>query len=730
MKTLILLLLLATLWKAGPATAQPDPAHRPKIGLVLSGGGARGGAHIGVLRVLEEMRVPVDVVVGTSAGAIVGAAYASGMPVHDIEREAAGLHTALLVHDVERADLSPRQKADQRLKLLGPEVGIGAHGLQLPKGVVAGVALEAVLRRLTVRQRDDAFDRLPIPFRALATDLANAQPVVIDSGSLAGAIRTSMAIPGLVAPVERDGRLLADGGLARNLPVDVARAMGADIIIAVNIGTPLQSREELTSLLRVSEQMVRMLITTNTAQSLRELGSRDILIAPELGDLPTGAFDRLLEAAGAGERAARAMARALAPLQVSPDAYAAYTARREADPVAPGTVDGIRVSGTQRVHPDTVRAAFGLRPGAPFDPARADAGVRRLYAHGDFERVNYFLDRDAGGRQFLHADVTEKSWGQHTLRAGFGLSSDFRGDAQFDLLLAHRMGTINAFGGEWRNLLQTGRTDRLLSELYQPFDLAQRSFGMLEAETVRDPFDLYVDERRVGRYRRIRSSLAAALGLRLGADAELRIGLSRGHARMATETGIVPGSAILPPSDVNGATALLRYDTLDSLRFPRAGQALELRVFKAVGGATPAYTRFDLSAQAAVSRGKHTLRGALTASHLDSTERPPAYELGQLGGFLRLSGYRNGEFVGTEERLARVVYTYRVAGPGLFDGAQVGVSSEFGRIRDILDNPPARATLRSNAVFVGADTLLGPLYFGYGRARHARDAVYLFLGLP
>lgn len=726
MKFICFLAIMISMLLSGLAAAE---AKRPKVGLVLSGGGARGGAHIGVLRALERLRVPVDMVVGTSAGAIVGAAYASGMPLSEIENEAAGLHTTLLVHDVTRTDLSLRQRDDERLRLLGPEVGIGRHGLQLPKGVVAGVSLEALLRRLTVRQREESFDALPIPFRAVATDLALAQPVIIDQGSLAGAIRASMAIPGLVTPVERDGRLLVDGGLVRNLPVDIARAMGAEIIIAVNIGTPLQPREQLGSLLTVSEQMVRMLTTTNTAQSLRELTSFDILITPDLGDLPTGAFDRLLESVGAGEQAAMAMAQALAPLRVSPEAYAEFTARREVAPPSRPVVAGIEVSGARTVNPEAVRAAFDQAPGTPFDPALAEADMRRLYARGDFERVSYFLDRDVNGRQVLHAEVSEKSWGPHYLRAGFGLASDFRGDAQFDLALAHRMGNINALGGEWRNLLQTGRTDRFASELYQPFDLAQRRFGVLEADTVRDPFDLYVGEQRVGRYRRIRSSVSAALGARLGADAEVRIGWSQGRARMATQTGIVPGEAILPPSNVSGATARLRFDTLDSLRFPREGQAVDLRLFKGDGGELD-YTRIDLSAQAATSRGNHTLRFAFTGSHLEIDGRPPAYELGQLGGFLRLSGYRAGEFTGTDERLARLVYSYRITGPGLFDGSYLGMSSEFGRIRDILDNPAARSTLRSNAVFVGTDTALGPLYLGYGRARHGRNALYLFLGIP
>ena len=269
----------AVLWVAPPAAlAQPvaaapaasapaSPLGRPRIGLVLSGGGARGGAHLGVLKVMEELRVPVDVIVGTSAGAIVAAAYASGMPLPQIDREMGRLRTEMLFRDGDRTETPLRDKVNDATNYIGPEIGVTAKGMAFPKGMVAGVSIEAVLRQLTARQRVLDFDRLPIRFRAIATDLAPSEMVVLDKGSLAVAVRASMAIPAVVDPVELDGRLLVDGGLSRNLPVDVARALGADIVIAVNIGTPLRKRSEIRGILTVSDQISRILTANNVNQS-------------------------------------------------------------------------------------------------------------------------------------------------------------------------------------------------------------------------------------------------------------------------------------------------------------------------------------------------------------------------------------------------------------------------------------------------------------------------------
>jgi NTE family protein len=261
---LAFLALLATGVSAQPPSAETAFAaampSRPRVGLVLSGGGARGAAHIGVLKVLEDLRVPVDLVVGTSMGSIVGAAYATGMSVAEMEQAIAQITTAKLFTDnALRADKSLRQKTDDLTPYLIPELGIGADGVQLPKGLVTGIALEGELRQLVQIANVRSFDELPIPFRAIATDIGTGEMVVLKEGSVVRAIRASMSVPGAVAPVTIGKRQLVDGGLVRNLPVDVARAMGADIIIAVNLGTPLLKPEEVTSVLSVSLQMINIL---------------------------------------------------------------------------------------------------------------------------------------------------------------------------------------------------------------------------------------------------------------------------------------------------------------------------------------------------------------------------------------------------------------------------------------------------------------------------------------
>lgn len=728
MRALRLACAALSLTLAAAALAQDRP---PKIGLVLSGGGARGGAHLGVLKVLEELHVPVDVIVGTSAGAIVGAAYASGLRVEEIEAEMRQLRTETIVHDVARTDLPVRRKDDEARNYIGPEFGLSASGLSLPKAAVSGVALEAVLRRLTARQRSDAFDALPIPFRAVATDLATAEMVVLERGSLATAIRASMALPAIVNPVELDGRLLVDGGVSRNLPVDVARALGAQIVIAVNIGTPMRGRSELNSLLSVTDQMTRFLTTQNVQRSLAELRSDDVLITPELGDVDSTDFDRTLEATAAGERAARALGERLRALSLPLAQYAALRAGRAAAGAQGPMVGEVQVRGTQRVNPQTVRAALSTQPGQPLDAARADADMRRLYGSGDFERVSYVLSELPDGRRVFTADVSERAWGPHYLRIGLGLASDFDGNANYNLLVTTRSTWLNRLGGEWRNDLQTGQTDLVRTEWHQPLDAAQSFFAATHAQLLREPFDVFATDRRIGRYRRSSEAVGLDAGLAMGLPGELRFGVSRGRVRLRTDTGIVSGSTLVPRADTAGLSARLRFDTLDSLRFPRQGYALDAHLFRSQPalGADDRYGKLSVSLLGAASIAAHSLRAALFDTRSAGSGAMPDYELTSLGGFLRLSGYPNGRFLATESRLGRLVYTWRIAAPGLLDGAYLGASVEWGRITDVLGTYTG-VPLRGNALFVAVDTPVGPIYLGHGRSSRGEQATYFYLGLP
>jgi NTE family protein len=738
----LLAVLLAAHWCASAqtvptaATSSPMAAApaRPKIALVLSGGGARGGAHIGVLKVLEELRVPIDMVVGTSAGAVVGAAYATGMPLADIESEMRTLSTAMLFRDVVREAVPPHRKNDDTLNYIGPEIGVTAKGLALPKGAVAGVALEAVLRRLSVRQQDTKFDRLPIPFRAVSTDLATSEMVVLDHGSLTMAMRASMAIPAVINPVELEDRLLVDGSVARNLPVDVARSMGAEVIIAVNIGTPLLAKKDITSLLSASDQILRILTATNVAQSLKELTAVDVLITPDLAQISSGDFDRLPEAAQAGERAAREAIPRLTPLGLPAELYAGIIAARNAAQVPVGQrIAAVRVVGTKRVDPETIAETMEMRAGEIFNAREADEDMRRLYGRGDFEGVSYTLGQEPGTGYVLTADVTEKSWGPNYLRFGLGLSSDFKGHSFFDLLATYRATWLNRLGAEWRNDLQIGHNDRFRTEWFQPLEPSQTYFVAAYGQSERRPVDVYDDNSlRLASFRLGESKLGADLGLQMGNTGQLRLGVERGRAKLHNDTSTIPPSYLNADADTGGVRLSLQLDTLDNVRFPRQGYTLDASLFnsRTEMGATYGYNKLSASMRTATAFGPHVFQFALSGvSGLGSGDLP-LHEISFLGGFQRLSGYQTGELNGSELLLGRVIYNYRLANAGFLDGAFAGLSLETGRIGEKVTGPNRAETRFGSSIYVAFDTPLGPVYLAYGRADKGRQAMYFFLGQP
>jgi NTE family protein len=304
-KTLFLVLLTA-LSSAGNAY-EVAFEERPKIGLVLSGGGARGAAHVGVLKILEELRIPIDYVAGTSMGAIVGGLYASGMSVEEIASVIGSTDWKGFYSDRQpRSERSLRRKSDGNGFLVDFDVGFKNGGLVFPLGLVQGQKFEIALRRwlLPVATVKD-FDRLPIPFRAVATDVAKGELVLLGSGDLASAIRASMSAPGALKPVRLDGRLLVDGGLVNKLPVQVVKDMGADLLIVVDVGFPLLEEDKLNSVLAVSNQMLTIMIQGNVRRQLDLLGDSDVLITPELGHFSSTAFDRVVEAMARGENSAR-----------------------------------------------------------------------------------------------------------------------------------------------------------------------------------------------------------------------------------------------------------------------------------------------------------------------------------------------------------------------------------------------------------------------------------------
>ncbi len=732
------LLIIGTLLQQADAQT-PAPAadtaaqQRPRIGLVLSGGGARGAAHIGVLKVLEELRVPVDIIVGTSMGAIVGGTYSSGSSVAEMQEAIRGINTNVLFQDsLARQEQSMRRKqTEQQLPLFAAEIGVRDGSISLPKGAVVGIGLESVLRRLVKLKGARDFDQLPIRFRAIATDVYNGDMVVFRDGELSNAMRASMSVPGVVAPAEVNGRMLVDGGLVRNLPVDIAREMGADIIIAVNLGTPLLKPEQITSVLGISAQMIGILTEQNVKASIAQLKPDDILILPEMGDFFAGDFDNLPKTVPIGEAAARKVAGRLAKYSLSPAQYAAVRSTQLVDAtVSTRVVDEIRFPGLNRVNPEVLAHLVDTKVGEPIDQKKLDADLRRIYGRGDFEHANYEVLNE-GGKRILEINATEKSWGPDYLRFGLSLSTDFSADSVFNLYASHRKTWVNSLGAEWRNDLVLGRTLRLATEFYQPLDAGQRFFIVPRLEIGQRYFDVFGDDVRTARLAVRTTKAAFDIGGQWTKFIELRAGLERGFTDFRLDTGPIDLAPGRDRFQVGAATGRLYFDQLDSPTFARTGLAGTVDVFAARKrlGASDQYTRWAAEASSATSFGRHALQFALRGGGKLGDAALPAYDLFQWGGFLRQSGYRTDQLLGTDFSFVRAVYTWKLLEQKFLEGAYIGVSAEFSRFNHYLDIEREKR-LKSGSLFLAFDSPLGPMFVAYGRAADGNQAGYFFLGKP
>ncbi|MFH0729072.1 MAG: patatin-like phospholipase family protein [Pseudomonadota bacterium] len=721
-------------WAVEPSKAAVI-ANRPKIGLVLSGGGARGAAHVGVIKVLEEYRVPVDFIVGTSMGALVGASYATGTSVVEMEQIIGEISTELLFKDKPpRQELSMRRKKDDYNIFFGPEFGIRDGKLGLPKGAVSGVQLETVLRRLSKAKGFHRFDELPIPYRAVATDLVTGKAVIFSEGELANVMRASMSVPGAIAPMEMGETLLVDGMLTSNLPVETGRAMGADIVIAVNVGTPLLKREELNSILGVTGQMLSILTEQNVQASLASLKPTDILISPELGDYSTGDFDSLTKISPLGEAAARKVADRLAALSISVEEYAALRQHQLVTSSAPDLrpVDEIRFENLKRVNPKTAQVVMETEAGQPIDQQVLDRDMRRLYGTGNFEHVNYrFLEEP--NKRVLAVDAVEKSWGPNFLRLGLGLSSDMQGDAYFNILASYRQTWLNSLGAEWRNDLQIGRTNSFMSEFYQP--LNEKGFYFIAPHVAyeRRTTDLYQSSHRIATYD-VSSYLAGIdLGGQFTRYGELRAGVIGGVKSPELDTGpqsLSPGEDKITE---RAFRARLFLDQLDSRQFPRSGWRAGMNVFNSndLLGSEQEYTKWDGDGNFVYSFGNNTFNLSVKAGGPIGSEPLPRYDLFQWGGFLQQSGYATGQLAGEELMFGRFMYYHRLLKGSLLEGAYGGLSFEVGEMNKPLVPGSPEGVLESVCVFVGADSPIGPVYLGYGRAlEDSNSSFYFYLGNP
>jgi NTE family protein len=729
-------------WTAAPSLAQVDPAAvaalgpaakpRPRIGLVLGGGGAKGAAHVGVLSVLEELRIPIDCVVGTSMGALVGGTFASGMDAQELQKAVSAISWQ---EAIARSGL--RAKVPMRRKLAGNtysnslEFGVRDGRLAAPSGLISTQNVDLTIQYLVARSRGISnFDRLPIPFRAVATDMQTGEMVVLSDGDLALAMRASMAVPGAFAPVSIDGRILGDGGLTRNVPVDIARQTCADVVIAVAVPNPAPTPEQLRSPLTLMARTLDVLINANERQQLETLGPDDVKIVIDMGDIGSASFDRVPDAIPVGRAAALAQRAELARYSLPEAEFTAWrtaTSRRGREPV---TLAAVNVVGAERANPEFIRSIFGLAAGDTVDNRKIGDRATTVFALSDFERVAYTLSGDTE-QPTLDLHVTEKSWGPNILRFDLGFHIGTDANTAFTIGGDYLRTWVNDLGGEIHGSWRFGRTSGLEASLYQPLDAAHSWFVEPGVTAQRSIDDIFIDGEAVARYRFSHAWGFVDTGRVFGNRAELRAGIRAGGQSVEREIG-EPGLPEISGEGYGGLTMRYTYDTRDRNVLWQSGSLVHVTYFRGVEalGAVDSYDRVEGVATRVVPLGGNVLylRGSGGASFGSDL---PIYDTFTLGGPVSMPGLNLGELRGTSYWNAKATYLQRVAdisyvfGQALYAGFSLSAADMSGRFDGV--NSPA---IYSGALLLSGRTPLGPLSLSLALTSDSEWQLMFGLGRP
>jgi NTE family protein len=717
--------------QAAEAAGAGEPgARRPRIGLVLSGGGAKGFAHIGVIEELERRHIPVDVISGTSMGAVVGSMYAVGNDAGEIKALASSIDWVTVFNDSQdRDDLSFRRKREVRDILLDARLGLQNGKPALPKGVLGGQRLFATVQEILAPwQATDDFDQLPIRFRAVAADIVTGNAVVMGSGNLSTAVFASMSIPAGFPPVKREGLLLVDGMIADNLPIDVARNMGVDVIIAVDVGEPPRSSpDQINSAIDVFSQMQSLLGWEAIRRQRASMQGRDVLIDPDINGLSVTGFSNYELGIQRGRDAARKMGDKLAGLSVSDAEWAAYLADRKsrANP-APIRVDAVRIANSSKLPDKVIAPLITTRPGDKLDGARMATDVAEVFRLDAFERVDYSLDRKPEGNTLVVNAVGGRATEKYFM-GGMLLATNFGKTSNFDLAIGFTDRNFLGTGAEWRGFARVGNDVLFDVSLYKQFG---RNF--IEPIAYYEKFSTLVtrqgSEQTAGLVQVHGGGAGVDGGMIFGNWGELRLGVRLGGVN-PSEEGLDLG---LPPgwqTDVNWRVGFT-VDTLDALNFPTNGLFAQVQYTDHVTALGGQFRRNTLGAfvQKPVNFGATTV---VFGGRLGTTGGAQQDYLGDyaLGGFLNLSGLRRNSLIGQQLLFGRAIAYHRISGkaPILDLPVYVGGSFEVGNVWARTSDISLGDLRTAVSGFIAADTPLGPMWFAVGQSK-SDTSVYLVLG--
>jgi NTE family protein len=696
---------------AAPAAPADTPQARPRIGLVLGGGGAKGAAHVGVLGVLDELRIPIDCIAGTSMGALVGGTLASGTSAADLQEQVRRISWQdTIAFKDQRRDEPMNRKLDGVTYSNNLDFGIRGGKLTPPSELIPTQRIDQTIGQLVARSRGITdFDDLPIPFRAVATDMMKGEMVVLSRGDLARSMRASMSVPGVFAPVKIDGRLLGDGGLTRNLPVDVVRETCADVVIAVSVPNPAPTEEAMQSPITQAAKTLDILIGANERQQIATLGPADVLITIPVGDIGSASFDKVDAAIPLGRATALAQREELARYSLPEPEYMAWRAGVTRANVPPMRLAAVRIEGLERVNPEYVRHALALQPGDEVTEVSLAKRVNDVYALGDFEAVRYALEGDAASPTLV-VQATEKLRGPDSVRFDLGLYMGTDAKTAFLVGADYKRTWMNSLGGQLHAMAVIGRTSGIAAAFRQPLDIAQAWFvepGVVARSSLED---IYSEGEPVASYAFNEAFGYLDAGHVFGRRAELRAGLRAGGQSVKRDVAL-PTLEEVDWEGYGGLAVRFTYDTRDAVAVPRSGLLARAVYFESEDWLSAAedYRRTEalLSYWQPVGQDVLNLRAA-GGSSLET--ELPVYDDFLLGGPISFPGFGLSELRGQGYWVASSSYLRKVAdisnlfGQALYMGGMATVGAMNGQF-----DYPGDRLLYSGAFLMSGRTMLGPL---------------------
>lgn len=704
---------------------------RPRVALVLEGGGALGFAHVGVIKVLEEANIPVDFVTGTSMGSIVGAAFASGCTVEEMENVLTSTDWDALFNETPpRAKVGYRQKSGRNGELYGDaKLGMKDGGFVIPNAVVQGQYVESLFKSLFGKAPPSVnFDDLPVPYRAVAANLETGEAIIIDRGSLAIAARASMSVPGFFVPVEIDGKLLVDGGITNNFPVDIALKRKPDVIIGVQFAHEFRKRENLQGPLSISGQILDLLLDRTSQSGLALIRPQDILVGPDVSKYTSTSFKSSREIMLAGEEAARRMLPQLRKLSRSKAEFDKYYQHRTGAPRYSPPIDYVRIEDPSRHRQVDIRDALDISPGDSFDPDKIGKSLSSVFQAGELDKLEYDLEEVEGKRGLVVKSDT-KEWLEQYLRLGFSLYDDFDGGSGFSLAADARFNNLHESGTHADFQFEVGDTTRLFGELYQPLSSELPFFVAPTVELVRRDLLITQNGTRVAEYERTAEVVGLNGGISFGNIGEFTSGLRRGLGKLDRSIG----EPTLPEFDydIGEVQSVLIIDQYDNVDFPTEGYRFLVKSTQSREGlgSSNEYEQARTLAGVPITFGPNTL--ILGGEYGYSSENLPVENSYSLGGPFDISGYSRSSLVADNYWIGRSVLFRRIAEGSsslLKLGGYVGATFEYATLRTEIESIGDQDGITAGSIFIGGDTPLVPVYLGFGLSNRSEQSVFLNIG--